>query len=523
MRQTPAPAERLIVGPWLLAFVFGLPATALAERAGPRAQPARIAQAAAAPVCVGDYADDLNGLSSRVRELARDPGNQYSYCLRTTAIYECLSYAPDGSIRRGRKTVIGHGTGFAYRRSAGETFLLTNDHVATWPAVTDEQHTVEEVPIGCKMVNESIKIVDDEGDEYEPNDVVLTRVVGDPQLDLAVLKTRAPLKVIPYRIGRSAALRAGNVVAVHGFPLGAFQAMNQGKVVNAFDHDTSGDWDHIDFVVDALLSPGNSGSPVLAVSCRTGEYELVGVYHAGYTNGSALNIVVGIDQARELMTSFKRAPRVAEPTGDLSAEERRTLWTATSNQVEPFYFPFGNLVAVARRPVHSAAVSEQADAGALLFEVYSRGFPLHAERLLVVEDFPVSDTNSQRGRVFFGNHRGLRAFSPAALDADAQAQLQRIAARLRAGALATVRFRAADSRTRQGIKRLQALERTRDRQAAVERDAAQSLIDLADRLGPKLSDPVTAYADAVAPGYSDAPPKPLSPSVAEAPASAPGR
>ena len=32
------------------------------------------------------------------------------------------------------------------------------------------------------------------------------------------------------------------------------------------DHDDYGEWDHDDFVVDALLSAGNSGSPVLAVS-----------------------------------------------------------------------------------------------------------------------------------------------------------------------------------------------------------------------------------------------------------------
>lgn len=496
-----------------LLVAIALPSAALAERASSHSVPLSVAAPSRAPACVGEYADDLTALSSRVRELARDPGSQYSYCLRTTATYECLSYAPDGTIRRGRKTVVGHGTGFAYRRAAGETFLLTNDHVASWPAVTDEQHTVDDVPTGCKLVNESLKIVDDEGDEYEPNDVPLSRVVGDPHLDIAVLKTHAPLKIIPYRIGKSASLRAGNVVAVHGFPLGAFQAINQGKVVNAYDHDTASDWDHVDFVVDALLSPGNSGSPVMAVSCRTGEYELVGVYHAGYTNGSALNVVIGIDQVRELMTTLKRAPHLADASGDLNAEERGALLAATRDRPEPLFFPFGNLVAVARRPVEKAGAREAGDPGALLFEVYSRGFPLRDERLLVVEDLPGTEPSTQLGRVFLGNHRGLRAWTSAALDADAQAQLHRIASRLRATALSTVRFRATDGSTRQGVKKLQALERARDRQAAVERDAAQTLIDLADRLGPKLSDPVTPYAEAVAPVRTVAPP-----SVAEAPA-----
>ena len=49
------------------------------------------------------------------------------------------------------------------------------------------------------------------------------------------------------------------------------------------DRDQEQGWDHVDFVVDALLSEGNSGSPVLAASCKSRELELVGVYHAGYS------------------------------------------------------------------------------------------------------------------------------------------------------------------------------------------------------------------------------------------------
>src|SRR3712207_8594771 len=58
--------------------------------------------------------------------------------------------------------------------------------------------------------------VDDEDDSFDGNDIPLTPVVSDAALDAAVLKTKAPLKVMPYKFGRSAALRVGNVVAVHG-------------------------------------------------------------------------------------------------------------------------------------------------------------------------------------------------------------------------------------------------------------------------------------------------------------------
>src|SRR5262249_50297485 len=154
-------------------------------------------------------------------------------------------------------------------------------------------------PSGCKRVSDTLKIVDDDKDAFEPDDVPLQRVVSDVQLDVAVLRSHAKLDLMPWKIGKSAALRERNAVEVKGFPLGAFQATNVGKVISAYDHDDYREWEHDDFVIDALLSPGNSGSPVLAVSSTTGELELVGVFHAAYSGGSALNVVIGIDQLRD--------------------------------------------------------------------------------------------------------------------------------------------------------------------------------------------------------------------------------
>jgi serine protease Do len=439
-------------------------------------------------VCAGEYADELSALAPRVRDFERDPANQYSYCLRTIATYECLSYAPDGTMRRTRKNAVAHGTGFAYRRVGADTYLLTNDHVASWPAVTDDEHPVDDVPAGCKLVSETVKVVDDEEDDYEGNDVNLTRVVSDASADVAVLKTHTPLKLIPYRIGRSSALHVGNAVAVHGFPLGAFAATNLGKVVNAYDHDVEKDWDHVDFVIDALLSPGNSGSPVLAVSCRTGEYELVGIYHAGYVRGSALNVVVGIDQVREMMTTLKRPQRVADAArGLIGADDRKVVREALGGPAASSFFPFGPLVATTR----------QLPSGALVFEVYSRGFPLDDGRMAVIEDLPSDKGFGDTGRVYLGNGRGLRLWERSALDAETQAQLARVVGRLRAGAVATARFRSVDVSTNKGHKHRRAIERELAREGAVDRDVAQLLVDLADRLGPKPGDRVFSYREAL--------------------------
>ncbi len=336
--------------------------------------------------CAGEYAEDLSALAPRARQLEQQiPA--YTFCIRTVATYECPSYGADGNLTRKRRKVSAHGTGFAFRQQSGETFLLTNQHVAEWPAVTDDEHTVEDVPAGCKRVSDSLKIVDSSSDSYERDDVPLTRVVADPQLDLAVLKTKGTLPVMPWKIGHSAGLKERAVVDVRGFPLGVFKATNVGNVISAYDHDGYHDWDHDDFVIDALLSTGNSGSPVFAVSCKTGEFELVGVYHAGYTRGSALNVVVGIDQARDLMTTFKRSPRPSAEAATQLDQSARALLTAAGQQTLEPLFPFGAV---------TAAVRTRRD-GTLFYELLNRDFPLRAYPTLVLEDPGPDVTRPVRG------------------------------------------------------------------------------------------------------------------------------
>src|SRR5262249_11499629 len=153
-------------------------------------------------------------------------------------------------------------------------------------------------------------------DDFEPGQIVLARVAVDPLLDAAILKAPGQkLTVIPFRVGKSAGLRQGNVVEVRGFPLGVMQAVSSGKVVNPYDRDQEQGWDHVDFVIDALRAEGNSGSPVVAVSCRSRTMELVGIYHAGYKGHGALNVVVGIDQLTESMRKKRRVPRAISEGG----------------------------------------------------------------------------------------------------------------------------------------------------------------------------------------------------------------
>lgn len=479
-------------------------ATLLAAAAAPPAAP--VPPADAQRYCAGEYAEDISVLQPRAREYEERQA-RYTFAVRTAAVYECPFYGSDGELRRVRRRAVAHGTGFAYRQQQDGTLLVTNHHVAEWPVATDGDHPVEGVPSGCRRISVTLKIVDGEDDRYEPDDVPLARVVSDPQLDIAILKAKVALPVLPWKIGRSAALRERDVVNVRGFPLGVLQADNVGKVINPLDHDEFKDWDHDDFVIDALLSAGSSGSPVFAVSCRTGEFELVGVFHAVYAEGSALNVVVGIDQVRDLMTTLKRTPRPRPGIAGPQAGGRAVLAAAAAG-VQQAVFPFGGVV---------AAVRGRAD-GALLYEVFSPDYPVESWPALVIEDLPLAqpDQFGPLGRAWVGHRAGLRALERAELDADVVAQLTRVLDALRADALTALRYRAAAAAARESKDRsreAERLEKALRRSISEHRDASQTVAELADRLGPAPGDRLVRVDEVLvaAPAAAAPAPRPSTP------------
>jgi serine protease Do len=442
----------------------------------------------AAPYCSGEYADDMLALAPDARRV--DQGQEpFTYCLRSAAVYECPSYRSDGTLRRTRKRVVSHGTGFGLRRQDGKTLLVTNDHVAEWPAVADDEHPVDGVPAGCRKVSSTVKVVDDEADAYEKDDVAAALVVSDPELDATVLEAKAELQVIPWKFGRSAGLRERNVVDVRGFPLGALRAHNVGKVISTHRHDDDNGWDHDDFVVDALLSPGNSGSPVLAVSCRTGEFELVGLYHARYTRGSALHTVVGIDQLHDLFTSLKRAPKKArDGSPGLDAASRARL-ADEARAAAPVFFPFGS---------STAAVRARAD-GALLFELMGRDFPLQPHGAIVVEDLPSADPLrfGEVGRIWAGNRQGLREISEEARQAEVAETWPRLLEALRRDALLALSWRAQARGTtnRDQFNEARRLERSLKRSNAARQELTQVALEAAEQLFGRAPDRELRLAD----------------------------
>jgi serine protease Do len=450
------------------------------------------ASADPAGYCDGEYAEDLAALSPHARDLETKTGT-YSYAVRTTATYECVSYGSDGNLKRTRASALAYGTAFGFRRDGGDTLLLTNHHVAEWPGVTDNDHVVDGVPAGCKRIADALSIVDDDHDDYPADDIPLSRVVTDPALDVAVLRAHGALGVIPWRVGKSAALVARDAVEVRGFPLGEFRATNVGKVISAYDHDDQGAWNHDDFVVDALLTSGGSGSPVLAVSCKTGEFELVGIFHAHYNGASALNVVVAIDQVRDLMTTLKRSPHT-EPTTEPDADARARLAGLARHSSSPPFFAMGALV---------ASVHVRPD-GVLVFALYSADFPRVTEPVLVVEDLAPSGSEStgfgSPGRTYVRTQGGLRACAAADVDAESQAMLARALAMFRADAVATFDDRASatgPTASRDAFQRATKRRRAFTRQLEAQHDAVQSLVDLADKLASHTTGPALGLAELV--------------------------
>src|SRR6185295_1483779 len=79
------------------------------------------------PSCDGEYADTLQELPGRVRDIENGQRSEYTYLIRSSARYECPYYGPDGKLRRKPLEAVEHGTAFAYETTNGESFLLTNE------------------------------------------------------------------------------------------------------------------------------------------------------------------------------------------------------------------------------------------------------------------------------------------------------------------------------------------------------------------------------------------------------------
>jgi len=176
------------------------------------------------------------------------------------------------TLRKRTQTSLGSGVILS-----AQGYLLTNNHVIAGA--------------------ETIAVLLADGRSFE------AQVVGtDPDTDLAVLKIKARDDLPSITVGRSSALRVGDVVMAIGNPFGVGQTVTQG-IVSATGRHSLGINTYEDFIqTDAAINPGNSGG---ALVNALGELVAINTAIFSQSGGShGIGFAIPVDLARDVMTQI---------------------------------------------------------------------------------------------------------------------------------------------------------------------------------------------------------------------------
>ena len=193
-------------------------------------------------------------------------------------------------LRSSNDAALGQGSGFLF---TPDGYLLTNSHVVRAGARTRAQAGAHRHRISLS-----------DGRSFDA-----AWVGDDPDTDLALLRIDGMSRgsLAPLALGRSAALRRGEIAIAIGNPLGFEHTVTAGIVSALGRSMRAGSGRLIPDVIqtDAALNPGNSGGPLL-----NSRGEVVGVNTAIIRGAQSISFAVAIDIAAWVIPQLLQHGRV---------------------------------------------------------------------------------------------------------------------------------------------------------------------------------------------------------------------
>ena len=181
----------------------------------------------------------------------------------------------------------GSASGFAF---TPDGLILTNSHVVH----------------GAR----NVRVISARGEEFEAD------LVGeDADTDTALLRVTGSM--LPLELGRSAALRVGQLVVAIGNPFG-FDCSVTAGVVSALGRSlraTSGRLIENVIQTDAALNPGNSGGPLVDSHGR-----VIGMNTAIIASAQGICFAIGIDTVQQVVMELLRHGRVRRASLGIGAQ-----------------------------------------------------------------------------------------------------------------------------------------------------------------------------------------------------------
>lgn len=210
-----------------------------------------------------------------------------------------------GDEQRRQQRQIGHGSGFIV---SPDGYILTSNHLVE----------------GAQKI--MVRLHD--GREFEA-----TKVGGDPQSEVAVIKIEAGDDLPAVRMGDSDALQTGEWVIAIGNPFGLSASLTVG-VVSAKGRTGIGLADYEDFIqTDAAINPGNSGGPLLDIHGRViGINTAIFTRHGGYMG---IGFAVPINMARAIKRQLIETGEVIRGHLGVMIQEMTSELAASFGMDEP--------------------------------------------------------------------------------------------------------------------------------------------------------------------------------------------